>query len=256
MKKIIEISPLIAAFLIFNGFLKLYLFYGHWNIKIIDYLDFSEILLSFLNDLNIIVLCLVIFLFHQAFGLKALEFVDNKLKAEVPVVKSTESNPPSNPTPTHGPMFIGLEFLFTQRKWIILLLLLAMTSITAGLFFYTNNRFWLYGSMASLLPLLLIFFDTTPIGESNLSESIAAVLTFLSFTACLAVFDVKEVSKNASNNTITFYTDNETVTTSQTNWLIGKTQNFIFFYDNQTSCTRIIPVDKIKSIEGQKSTNR
>jgi hypothetical protein len=52
LKRLSEISPVIGVFLIFIGHLKLFLYYDHWNINITSYLDFSEITLSFLNDVN------------------------------------------------------------------------------------------------------------------------------------------------------------------------------------------------------------
>jgi hypothetical protein len=246
VKKLIETSSLIGAFLIFNGFLKLYIFYGHWNIKIIDYLDFGEIILSFLNDLNIIILFTVIFLFHQLLGGKAFEFADAKLKGKLAIPDS------SNPTIlSQQPISDIMNFVFAKKMWIVLLELLVFTIIFSGLFFYTNNRFWLYMAMASFFPLLYIFFDTTMLAAKNLSELIALILTFISFTICLAIYDIKEIPKIALNNIMTIQTDNETVTTSTTNFLLGKTHDFIYLYDNLTNCTRIIPVDKIKNIEGQ-----
>lgn len=246
MKKIIEYLPLIGAFLIFNGFLKLYLFYGHWDIKIIDYLDLSEILLSFLNDINIIVFCLIIFLFHQLVGFIIIVTADKKLQGKIPI-------PDSNDPTTHSknPISDLIGAVEEHFPWISFLASIVATVFFGWKFFNNFTFFWLYIGIVSLLQLLLRLLEKTLTKEYH-SNEIAILLTFLAFTYCLATRDIKNVEHNLGLNVTTIYTDNETITTTKNNILLGKSQKFIYLFDNKANCTRILPSDKIKSIETQR----
>jgi hypothetical protein len=246
MKKIIEYLPLIGAFLVFNGFLKLYLFYGHWDIKIIDYLDLSEILLSFLNDINIILVCLIVFLFHQIMGYLIVQVADKKLQGKILIA---DSNDPT--THSKEPISDIIETIYTHFPWIFFILSIVATVFFGWKFFNNFTIFWLYAGIVSLFQLLIKFLEKT-ITEEYFSNEIAILLTFLAFTYCLAWLEIKKVEQNLGLSVTTIYTENETITTNKTNFLLGKTQKFIYVYDNKTNCTRILPTDKIKSIETQR----
>ena len=60
LDRLIKISSLAGAMLIFFGVLKLIIFYSNFNITIIDFLTFSEIITSFLDDINILLIFAVI----------------------------------------------------------------------------------------------------------------------------------------------------------------------------------------------------
>jgi hypothetical protein len=246
MKKIIEYLPLIGSFLIFNGFLKLYLFYGHWDIKIIDYLDLSEILLSFLNDINIIVLCLIIFLFHQLAGFIIIDTADKKLQGKIPIPDSDDPT-----THSKNPISDLISAAYERFPWIFVVLSIIVTVFFGWKFFNTYSFFWLYMGIISLLKSLMELLEKTLTIENH-SREIAILLSFLAFTYCLATLDIKNVEQNLEPNTTTIYTENETITTNKDNVVLGKSQKFIFLYNSKTNCTRILPSDKIKSIENQR----
>lgn len=53
VEKLIKLFPVFAMLLIFFGFANLYYFYSHFGINIYSYLNSSEIIFSFLPDLQI-----------------------------------------------------------------------------------------------------------------------------------------------------------------------------------------------------------
>jgi hypothetical protein len=71
LDKLIKASSIAGAFLIFSGVLKLIFFYSAFNIKIVDFLTFSEILTSFLDDINVLLLLVGLMIFQSltVFGL-------------------------------------------------------------------------------------------------------------------------------------------------------------------------------------------
>ena len=64
MKKIIEYLPILTIVIVFGGFLKLSWYFNFFGIKISPFLDNSEILLSFFDDLSVIISAVVLALFQ------------------------------------------------------------------------------------------------------------------------------------------------------------------------------------------------
>jgi hypothetical protein len=66
MKKTLKYLPFLSGFAILLGVLKLSIYYQHFNIEIISYLSLSDILISFLNDINSIAMIFLIGAFHYS----------------------------------------------------------------------------------------------------------------------------------------------------------------------------------------------
>lgn len=256
MKKLAELSPLILAFLIFNGFLKLYLYYNHWNIKIIDFLDFSEILLSFLSDLNVILMFFFIYLIHFVFGERLVVFADKKVKG--PLVEKPEETlnkidnviePEKNAAEiTHLKISEMISKWTNNNKgWCSLISLLLGASLY--LFFIRYNSFVsLYFSSFLILQFLLYFFDF--IGAISDDVIYAAfILIFIGFTVSISLSEVYETERNSKVTQTTIYIEGEKIITTPTNYQVGKTQNYIFLYNSQLKETQIIKLDKVDKIE-------
>lgn len=254
LKQLVGILPLIASFLIFNGFLKLYIFYGHWNINIIDYLDLSEILLSFLNDLNILIVGLIFFLIHQILGVKLVETADKKLSGKIPIpstniVQNNADTPQQIMTHSAQPISDILKFIFEKKTLLMWVIALILTIIFVLLFLWSNKMIWLYPAIFSILQFLMISFENSILASEKLSWQVSAILTFLAFTSCIAIYDIKEVKRKSVITTTTITVVNEIIVTTPYYYLLGKTQKFIYLSDNKKSKTLIIPVDNIKKIE-------
>ena len=250
MKKIIKYLPLLSAFLIFNGFLKLYLYYDHWDIKIIEYLDFSEILLSFLSDINIFVLGLIIYIFPRLFSLALINTFDKKQQAT-----SLDLNSKNQTNHSEKTFFDINEYLPYYSPWVFFIVSIILTVISSWMFFNNFTLLWLYIGIPllsySLYNLLILLENLLPM--EDFLVGIVIFPTIIAFTYCLAFREIKTIEQNIGQKITTIYTENETITTSKNNILLGKTQKFIYLFDNVTNCTRIIPSDKIKSIETQRN---
>lgn len=225
IKRLVEILPFIIGFLIFNGFLKLYIYYNNWNVNIIDFLDFSEIILSFLNDLNIIIFCLIFFIFHQLIGAKLLEG-----KIDIESIKNSIDN--------------------NKKKF--LLFCLFIFSCFISLFLYYNKIFLLYMAIASLFQFLIYFLEHLISDDENTPLILATTLTFISFTICLSNYEIKNTNSNSKLATTRIKINDEQIVTSENLILIGKTQKFIYLYNKNRKLTRIIPTDRILNIEIEK----
>lgn len=237
LKKIVEISPLIGAFLIFNGFLKLNLFYSYWEINIIEYLNFSEIILSFLDDIKILILFFLTFLIHQLIGLKLIDSLESKSK-----VKSDNGNIDTldKPKSVTDSIVLGIE---NYSKFFITISFIAFM-ILFVIFIYYHKIIILYFAFAALFQFIFLLIGTKDI---NISLVVTSIISFLMFTCAIAYSHIKEVEN--SSNEMTIALEDEKIVTSKTYYFLGKTENFMFLYDNLNKTSRIIPNEQIKNIE-------
>lgn len=230
MKKIVELSPLIGAFLVFTGFLRLYLVYQHWDIRIVDYLEFSEILLSFLHDLNIAALCLFIFIVHQLIGVSVVDYANKRSKGLVVRI-----------------LDVGFH-----RYWRPMLIVSAIAAIVFTIFFLVWNHLpLLYIATAFSAQTFFIGADKMIQADEKYRSGVATVMTFLLLTSLLARRDIVTIEREATVRMWTIETDDNVIKTTSTLFLIGKSQNFIFLHDDKNHSTRIIAVDRVKSMAVQ-----
>ncbi len=254
MKKISEITPLILGFLVFNGFLKQYLFYNHWNIEITEYLDFGEILLSFLDDINIIVLFSIVFILQQFLGAKTIEYVDNMIKSNTESTLEKTIGDTGKSIQSSDSFTKVIDYILTNHRNKIIIVLLILTAASIIFFLNTYFLFFLYISTTTFLSLLFLIFEDGIFSDDNLSVPISLGLTVLGFTSCLSKYDINEVSLNSTERELTVYTDDEKIQTTENYWYLGKTQNYIFFYDNIKCSSYCIPTDRIKYIQEKKTS--
>lgn len=225
LKRIAEISPLIIGFLIFLGFFKLNWYYSHWNINISQYLDFSEILLSFLQDINIMLFFIVILAVHSIFGYIAISSVDHKTG------------------------IVGqLEDSFEQNKRGGLIALLAFTLVFGILFWWLMNLIWLYFTFLFFVQLIAFFIDRFISTNENVVNPVSLTIVFFAFTLCLSQYGIYRTETSNVRYKLTTI-DNTEISTNRQLIFLGKTNNFIFLFD-KTSCTsRVLKTESISSIQ-------
>lgn len=252
LKKIVEILPLALGFLIFTGFLKLYLFYNHWDIRIIDYLDLSEILLSFLNDLNIFLLIAVIGIIYLLLSIQLVKAADKMsyATAEMPATEAPPVEEPILPSvPEKETVSENLFENFEKNKRGTILLFLAVAIGMALLFFWNYNRFWLFTFSLASFQFVAFFLDFYTKLTDFLVASSALLITFIAFTFLITAYDANEVKQAAKNKKCVIETSRDTIETTYEHYIIGKTQNFMFLYDRNQKKTEILKVEDIRRIK-------
>jgi len=163
LKRLVAISPLIGSFLVFMGFFKLYYFYGHWDINIISYLDFSEIILSFLNDLNVLVFFTLLLLFQGVVGIGTVMTIDRhiaKQQSQTPVITTTSESGETTTVqaPTNFPGIMPLlDEVCENHPGKITIACFVLSLIFTILFLCCNYLTFLYLAFAFLFNLYLTF---------------------------------------------------------------------------------------------------
>ena len=254
LKRLVEVSPLIGSFLIFMGFLKLYYFYGHWNINIISYLDFSEIVLSFLNDLNILIFFLLLLIFQAILGIGTVVAIDNhiaKKQNQKPlIIQENGEVATTRKAPAHN-AFRGIMHQIDEvyenhpRRVIIIILLFMFLFII--LFLCLNHLIFLYLSFVCFIQLIPYFLEKIiGIKEDKILLQISFIITFVCFTFGIGRYEIKEIELNSKK--VEIYMDKETFSTNDTIIFLGKTNNFYFFYNNNKKQSIIYPSSSVQKI--------
>lgn len=238
LKRLVEISPIIGSFLVFMGFFKLYCFYGHWDINIISYLDFSEIILSFLNDLNILVFFSLLLLFQSIVGVGTVVVIDRhiaKRQIQTPLITQVnESSETITVTPSHT-KFKGimplLDEVYENHPGKIVIVSLIITLVFIILFLCLNQLKFLYFAFAFFVQLVAYFLERVMgIRDDKTQLQLTFIITFVCFTIGVCRYEIKDIELNPKN--VVIYTDKETFMTNDTIKFLGKTNNFYFFFDD------------------------
>lgn len=237
LKKIAEISPLIIGFLIFLGFLKLDLYYSHWNINISQYLDFSEILLSFLQDINIIFFFVVILATQSTFGYIAISSIDKKVS----------QNQVQSETSQYKGLVDQLEENIEKHKKVSLIAMIVLTLIFGILFWWYLKLTLLYLTFLGFVQIIAFSIDRFLSRNENVVNPITFIIVFLGFTLCISKYEINQTEKHLVQYEFTMVDGSEISTNAQLIF-VGKTNNYVFLYDNENFNSKVMKTENISSI--------
>jgi len=253
LKKITAILPLIGALLIFNGFLKLYLYYNHWGIRISDYLDFSEIILSFMNDLNILgfgVLMAALYGIIWVILIEVLTSAGSKKDSSISAISEAPQEQNVKQKKTSGEQMEDFfEEAFKEHYRTIAIVCFAVAAISTCLFIRFPNLFWLYFSCALYIQFLLSILIPFVGSSEKLLANLIVCFGMIGFTMGVAYFDIRQTEDSADLVRTVVKTEEGQIQSSSSIYLIGKTREYVFFYNDSLLQTKIIPSGEVKYIE-------
>lgn len=225
LKDLVSISPLIGAFLIFLGMLKLIIYYSFFGVHIVQYIQFSEILSSFLEDLNIILVLFAFLIFHGILGFKLIG---------------------TNKSDTH---YLRNLSKATKSKFALYYYPIAFI-ISCVLYIKYPCLFWVYFTTILLFSILIVlfrrYFNRIKINEN---WSIIYILSsmIVVFTINLAINDILKAKQN--NQKVELQLKDECITLNANERFIGKTNEFLFISNTADKSITIVSSSEIKSIK-------
>jgi len=232
LKNLAVYSSIFGALLIFIGVFKLQLYFNHFGVAIVDYLQFSEIITSFLDDLAFIVSFFICLLLYSTIVARLIIFFIKRFKGreinEDALIKKTYTD---------------------HAKWrsIILSFLLAISSFLC-LFYFQH---WIFICIASIFLLqtfwasILKFTDLNKYSERTLFY----LMNFIVLAIMIWLLAELEIFRTESHKIdATVYTDSDTCKTTKDVLYLGKTENYIFFYCKKDKHTTVIPSSRIKKM--------
>lgn len=231
--KIIKLTPLAGALLIFLGVLKLIFYYSYFDIQIINYLEFQEIITSFLGDINIIIIFGITMTLITLFALNML----------------------SRSTKTHVDDILEkiLHFISLHKLKYFLLFLVIILIISTLLYLkeIKYNYFLIYLlTYCTAQMLTFLFLSKEKDGEIDISNFYVILIVGISLSMSIFLFAQKEIQESVYNkNEVIIKTTNDTIqcNNKSRNVFIGKTSKYVFI--KIKNATVVIPSEEILRYE-------
>jgi len=218
------------------------IYYDAFHITIIDYLEFSEIITSFLEDL---MFCFfTIALGYIVFGI---------------VLCGEKDFEPTHETISKEKQIMKRLWLYIRRfpvitLWIITPGIVVITSHILKTPIHVFLPIILF-SIISFITMVIIdesrhkykfLFKSPPHSTGIILGSFFIILLIVTvFNAASKIISVK---KDKEYYNVKFQIDDNVVISDSTYYFIGKTQNYLFVYNEKNNETSVIPMNRIKMI--------
>lgn len=235
--------PFIGTLLIVVGYLKISLYYKHFNIEIINYLEFSEILTIFLPDI-------LKYSFFIFLGIGANFLMESKTETEK---YQNIKNEITNSTKLKDRLKNHYK-LNKELFWLSILILF----IHIMNFIWFRERFWGVLMETFIIPSLLLFnilllefrnkykslynnyFDPT------INNIILIIFMFFLFTLSSVNSEIKKTEKKQELK-IGFTYLSQNFSTNKSLKYIGQTRNFLFLYDLERKESRVFEISELRN---------
>lgn len=254
LKRIVEIFPLLGSFLILLGYLKLYLYYDHWDIAIIDYLDISEITLLFLGDVHLIIAFIAIYLFPLTIGMVLIRWTEEGKKDTPAGNEEKVDESPKNDASSPNTPFEVVESIISSRQvfmWVSLILLV----VFIWLFFVYNKVWLLYFSVLGFMNFSSMFSEYLFEEKKKQVLQASFVTTSIAFSVLVTHYDIRKTESNASIFETVVVTRDSAFHTNSNLIQVGKTSRFVFIYDVPGKVSHTIKMDEVKEIYVKETVN-
>ena len=245
--KLTTYLPYVGSFIIFLGVARLIFFYSAFGVSIVNFLDFSEIITSFL-DIIVIAVFIFAYSFLQGFILRNKESYDEKDELRKQIL--SEGN-------------------FLKRIW--LHMKLCNELFISGLFFIAaffawhffnkditySSILWIACLYLCIFGLLVLMTEISRIHHhSNSTIHYRRFIAMLFYTVLLiglviyfAHKQVTSIKEDKSTYGVSIILDNDqTIVSDSTNYYVGKTVNYLFFHHEKENTTDVIPMTRVKQI--------
>ncbi len=243
--KISHYLPYVGSFIIFLGVARLIFFYSSFGISITNFIEFTEIITSFLD---IIVFSVLIFAYSvlQGFLLHGKTDIEETHKLRKSII---EENKILKRFWLH---LKNLQELFFGGLLIIVLYYIwhfFNESITYSALLWCAV---IYLVCAVLLIITVEIerrhhqFNST-IQQRRFMSTLFNSLLFIGIILLFAKIDVDSIKNNKTTYGIEIILDNdEKIVSDSTNYYIGKTQNYFFIFHEHERTTDVIPMKRVK----------
>jgi hypothetical protein len=232
LDRIIKLTPLAGALLIFSGVLKLIFFYSHFNIRIIDYLEFQEIITSFFGDINIIIVFGIIMILVT---FVTLNFLGKKTRLPL------------------DELFANILVVIYPNRFKLFFGFLAGIFITLCLIYFgiigCNYVVIYLLTFFCIQMLTYLFLHKEESGKVDIPNFYGLLLLGISLSTSLfllARHDIQVVENINSNTTIILDDEVIKINKQTKNMYVGKTSKFVFIKMDSLHSTIAIPVEKVQ----------
>lgn len=240
MKDILQYTGLLSSFLLLCGVLKFYIYYKKFNVSILRFVELSEILTLFMD--NIIAYLAIIIPTTINLCLFYMKIKNEIADSGISIWKITFGQWPLLII-FFGISIIGIIIFYKKNKGVgfrdlIYLILLALICILVlpALFIYTlrtlNSNFHLE---VEFIYLYFIFL----------------CLLLLGYTLLTAQNEAHKVKNNGYYDGVKLVFENNTIESNRMIYFIGMTKNYVFVYEKSNASCTVHKVSNLKTIKFQ-----
>jgi hypothetical protein len=237
LDRLLKISSISGAVLIFCGVLKLIIYYSAFGVKIVEFLTFSEIITSFLDDINLLLIFALAMVIQS---LPLLNYLRRKSKLSLEEFYNAV-----------------LAFVYS-KKYKFIAFFVGVGSVI-GLLLFIDILFFnyliiyilIFCVIQSLTYLVMSPDDEGTIVISDASVSISIIITVGIAIFLLAQHDIQETKAGGVSATVHISNGVIECGKKMGNIYVGKTDSYVFVRQNERS-TICIPVSEIKQIDFRK----
>jgi len=242
----LKLSPLFYVYVVLISFMKQYIYYQFFNINISDYLELSEILVSFLDDTFIYALFIVyiftVYFFMSKGYIRFINLISRKILTIIQKVLKKELKPVQ---------------ILDKHVWIFFLII----AIGYGAIFVRNaihHHVWIVFAIVrpivivSIIILFLIFHYSKLMDKLNniiVRELILFAIILFLFNIERAVLAVNQVKYKHEFYISEAAFSDQNIKSDETNYFIGKTTNYIFLFDKNAKQTTAYSLNEIRYIK-------
>lgn len=245
-------TPIFYAFIVFCGSLYQHIYYYYFGISIFKFLEITEILVSFL-DILILILTLfgvfILLIMAIPFAEKICEFVDKKI-AKIKIRLKWKGKEKKVETRE--------QKSFDKKKWLIFVCFFSTIYIVSIILFdlsdpkYNDSVTVVYMIYIILIVLFLGFELAENKKEITNEEKrhivLYIVMAFLVSTVWYSSVNITCTMEVIKKQIVTIVT-NDTIIKTDTNYIyIGRTNNYVFLRNSSKKRTDILSEKEIKKI--------
>lgn len=257
-----NLIPFLGAYFILYGSVDLITFYREFNISIIHFINFSEIIFYFIRDLYIII-AHVILLFIAVIGFTYFkQKAVGNLETQIPQwredgkkirdilatidkdnLKQEDERKIKEAENLTNRISEEVSSAEKRTKRIRILLLLAGLLIVGQLLWLTYEFGWQSG-LRFIAPVFISFGIGFFVRDFRIFMVIYGLVSLLTSAYFNAISNANKV-KNGSNYGIDVEIDGKLIQSDSSNFVIGKTEKYLFFYESKLKRTTAYPADKM-----------
>lgn len=235
-----RLEPITGGTILIAGLLKLFIYYKSFDFVITPFLEMSEVILLFFDNL-------LYFLLFFFFNILIILSLDRGVFS----FGSTENN---SPWPQRIARYLNYNWEFKCFAGMIILLLMICTS---------TNVLTLKNGLYMILIIVALYINPIVIKEFQrlakyyrVTTKTFSIILFISavnlFVYALAIgayeaYELKHLNVVRANKV--YFTDSTIIISNMKKYYVGKTKNFVYFYNNQEKAVEVIPIRRVDKIE-------
>ncbi|GCC51745.1 hypothetical protein SanaruYs_19740 [Chryseotalea sanaruensis] len=238
LSNIAHVAPLIGAYFIIYGTLKLKGYYGYFGLSIIEFIDFSELVLYFITDLDIIIILLVHAILNLWSSTNTVGIAISKIKT----IKSNEAkiqelNISESDNLEDQNNLIRDNAKQSNHLMVLGYLALGLLFIYGGVILFTMVQAIKKGNfeMAGVILLFfVVYFSITRKLKEKMSSTMMVLISILIVMPPMIYFKEKDRAievTNGKGKKAEVFMGNLALTNDSTRFYLGKTKEAVLIYD-------------------------